>query len=94
MSPASIPPALSLSRPLISIAWERFVFALHAAAAALRRRRRHAAHRRIEWRQWQAVRHLTPHQLRDIGAQQLQSCADAEQVREEWKVRASMLGLG
>lgn len=94
MSPGSIPPALSLSRPLFSVAWAHLITAMRAAAAQVRRHRQRAAQRRLERQQWQTVRHLRPHLLRDIGAEHLQSWADAEHARDEWKARASMSGLG
>jgi hypothetical protein len=94
MSPSSIPHVLSLSRPFLGMAWARFVWYWRAAVAELRRRRRQAADRRTERMQWHAVRHLSPHQRRDIGAHQFQSRADAEQAHEEWKARASTMGPG
>lgn len=94
MSPGSIPSALSLSGPFFSIAWDRFIAVLRAAAAELREARQRAAELHAEWRQWQSIRHLSPHLLRDIGAQQLHSWADVEQVRDEWRARASATHLG
>lgn len=94
MSLGSIPPALSLSRPLMTIVWQRIVDAQRAAAAELPRRRARADQRRSDWQHWQAVRHLSPHLLRDIGAHQLESWAATEHARDEWKTRTSGSGLG
>lgn len=76
------------------MAWARFVWYWRAAVAELRQRRGQAADRRMERMQWHAVRHLNPHQLRDIGAQHFQPRADAEQAQADWKARASTMGPG
>lgn len=94
MSISSLPSTLSLSRPLLSIAWERCVAAVQAAGARLRRSRRRVAERHAGWQAWQPVRHLSPRLLRDIGVEQFQPLIDAEHVQDEWKVRANQHGLG
>ena len=93
MSLVHLPSTLALSRPLLVVAWDRCIDAVRAAFAALARYRRDVAARRVEWQQWQAVRHLSGHLLKDIdGSGRFEPRAMAGRLLDGWELSARLRG--